>query len=318
VLIVTLLLLSACGGKSAEQPPAGGEGVAALDQSPNDGAGTATNEDGSDKKKGDEASKKKGEADKDKGKDENAGAASSDASGGSNGGGSAPAANNSNGSSGSSGGSSGGSSSNGSSQAAPAVPIPAGTHSYDTSGSATVSGNKRPMPNPTTLTAKAPANGQQVQIRDLRDRDGNGTVLESHLVYSEEGVYLTYVKITATFPGGFTDVRELQPAKAALIAPTGAGPGSNASFTMQGSGTKADVTIAAKRWEKLSIGGSTVNALVVNTRIVFSGAYEGRQLSTSWFWGKHVLAVKEHVKTDVENGPIRVQSEYEATLTKLP
>ena len=310
LLVVALLLLSGCGSK-ADDPPTGGEGVAALDQSGGD-AGTSDNGNGGDKSKHEDTSKDDGKKSGDKGKDGGA-AAQSDGSNGSNdgGGGSAPGGSSSN-------KPSGGSGSKGSDEDTPAVPIPSGTHSYDTNGSTTVSGNKRPMPDTTTLTAKAPRNGDQVQVRDLRDSDGNGTVVESHLTYREEGVYLTYVKITATFPGGFTDVRELQPAKPALIAPTGVGPGSNASFTMQGSGTRADVTIAAKRWEKVSVGGTAVNTLVVNTRIVFSGAYEGQQVSTSWFWDKHVLAVKEHVTTDVKNGPIEAHGEYEATLTKLP
>jgi hypothetical protein len=60
-----------------------------------------------------------------------------------------------------------------------------------------------------------------------------------------------------------------------------------------------------------------VQTLVVDTKIVFSGAIEGRQTSTSWFWGKHVMAVREAVATDVSSGPIRVQSQYQAQLTRL-
>jgi hypothetical protein len=302
---VVLLLLAACGGRSPE-PPADGEGVAALDQAETQ---TTPPKDEGNAGKEKDAGGAKGKPPTGKGNGANR---SDDANGsGAGDGNNAPADQGSD-------GSSANSDSSGAAQATPAVPIPAGTHSYDTDGSATVSGSRRPMPKTTTLGAKAPRKGQQVQIRDLRDSEGNGTVVESHLVYIEEGVYLTYVKITATFPGGFTDVRELQPSKPALIAPTGAGPGTTASFTMQGSGTRADVDIAAKSTQKVSIGGTSVNTLVVDTKIEFSGAYEGEQLSTSWFWGKHVLALKEHVRTDVTNGPIRVQSEYEATLTRLP
>lgn len=306
LFIVIALLLAACGGRTPE-PDTGGEGVAALDQTESD-AGSATDEGAADKgkaKDGSNGAKPKPGKRNGGGQQSNAGGSSGNA------GDAAPAEE----------GSGEGAGNGGSSrpdQPTPAAPIPAGTHSYDTDGSTTVSGSKRAMPDTTTLSAKAPRKGVQVQIRDLRDSEGNGTVVESHLVYHEDGVYLTYVKITATFPGGFTDVRELKPSKPALIAPTGAGPGATASFTMQGSGTRADVDIAAKRAQKVTIGGTSVTALVVDTRIVFSGAYEGEQLSTSWFWGKHVVAVREHVRTDVTNGPIRVQSEYEAVLTKLP
>jgi hypothetical protein len=198
------------------------------------------------------------------------------------------------------------------------VPIPAGTHSYDTDGTTTVSGNTRRMPKSTTLTARGPRGDEQTQIRDLRDSDGNGTVVETRLLYREEGVYITYVKITASFPGGFTDVRELQPAKPELIAPTGAKPGASASFSMEGSGTRADVDVAAKRFEDVAVGGTNVRTLVIDTKIVFSGAIEGRQTSTSWFEGEHAMAVREAVATDVSSGPIRLQSQYQAQLTRLP
>ncbi|MGH2729038.1 MAG: hypothetical protein ACRDJI_00350 [Actinomycetota bacterium] len=206
----------------------------------------------------------------------------------------------------------------GSSSANPAGPIPRGTHTYATDGSTTVSGNRRAMPETTTLTAEVPRGVEQTQIRDLRDSDGNGTVVETRLQYREEGVFITYVKITATFPGGLTDVRELKPRRPELIAPTGARPGSSASFSMEGSGTRADVNIKALRFEKITIGGSTVNALVVDSKIVFSGALEGEQNSTSWFWGEHIMALREQVHTDVRNGPIRVQNDYEAQLDELP
>ena len=200
----------------------------------------------------------------------------------------------------------------------PATPVPSGTHSYDTDGQTTVSGNTRDMPKTTTLTARGPSGGRQVQVRDLRDQEGNGTVVETGLLYQKDGVYITYVKITATFPGGLTDVRELRPRRPALAAPTGARPGASGSFVMEGSGTRAAVTIKALRFEEIAVGGANVNTLVVGTRIVFSGAVEGEQTSTSWFWGKHVMALREQVSTDVTNGPIRFQSNYEAALTKLP
>lgn len=204
------------------------------------------------------------------------------------------------------------------SEARAATPIPDGTYSYDTEGHTTVSGNKRDMSETTTLVAHAPRDQGQIQIRDLRDQDGNGTVIETSLLYRDEGVFITRVKITATFPGGLTDVRELKPRRPELIAPTAARPGSSTSFVMEGSGTKAAVSIEALRFDALTVGGSSVNALKMDTRIVFSGALEGERNSTTWFWPKHVLALKERVRTDVTNGPMRIQSDYHAALTSLP
>ncbi|MFN2390137.1 MAG: hypothetical protein ABR575_11110 [Actinomycetota bacterium] len=211
-----------------------------------------------------------------------------------------------------------GGSSTGTSRARPAAPIPAGTYAYATQGQRTVSGSTEDMPETTTLTADGPHAREQRQIRDLRDRDGNGTVTETHLVYRDEGVFLTYVKVSARFPGGLTDVREFRLPTPELVAPTGGGPGFSRSFTMRGSGTRADVAIRAGRYDKIDISGSQVRALIVDTSIVFSGALEGRQDSTSWFWPQHVMVVKEQVENDVRNGPIRVQSRYEAVLKQLP
>lgn len=199
-----------------------------------------------------------------------------------------------------------------------AAAIPPATYEYATEGERTVSGNRQQMPSTTTLTAESPANEEQRQIRDLRDVDGNGTLTESRLLYRSDGVFLTYVKVTSKFPGGLTDVREFRLPRPQLLAPAGGGPGFQRSFSMEGSGTRADVALRALRYEKVRSGGEAVKALVVTTRIVFSGALEGEQTSLAWFWPKHVMVLKERVETDVRNGPIRLRSDYEATLKDLP
>lgn len=307
VMFALAFLVSACGGRAPE-PTAEGDGVAALEEGEDADAGGKTSVGGgtkSEKKKGKGAAEKPGtKKDKKTGPSGSGGATSSstDAGGGgaTTGGGGATTG----------GGATGG--------ARAAVPIPRGTHSYDTDGHVTVSGNRRDMPETTTLTAHSPRGAEQTQVRDLRDRNGNGTVVETRLLYQQKGIYITYVKITATFPGGFTDVRELRPRRPELVAPTGARPGSSASFVMTGSGTKAVVNSRAVRVDKVTIGGSSVSALVVDTNIKFSGALKGRQNSTIWFWGKHGLALREQVSTDVSNGPIRFQSDYQAVLKRLP
>lgn len=206
----------------------------------------------------------------------------------------------------------------GSTSQAAAAPIPAGEYEYATDGERTVSGNSEQLPDVTTLTAGAPANGVQRQTRDLRDSEGNGILTETDLLYRDGDVFLSYVKITARFQGGLTDVREFRPSRPQLIAPAGAGPGYARSFTMEGSGTRAKVTIRAHRYESVTVAGRPVRALLVQTDIAFTGALEGRQRSLSWFWPKHLLTLKERVDTDVRNGPIRLQSNYEATVKRLP
>ncbi|MFN2526442.1 MAG: hypothetical protein ABR505_09325 [Actinomycetota bacterium] len=198
-----------------------------------------------------------------------------------------------------------------------ASPLSAGTYSYDTDGTVTVSGNRRPLPENTTLTADPPQGDVQRLVRDLRDSDGNGTVTETKLMFADDGVYLTYVKVTSKFPGGLTDVREFKLDPPELIAPRDIEPGFSRSFEMEGSGTRANVRIKALGFDDVTVDSRTIRALVVDTRIVFSGALEGEQNSRTWFWTKHILALREQVDSDVTNGPIRVQSEYEAVLREL-
>jgi hypothetical protein len=295
LVLALALLTSACSARTSETASEG-DGIAALDRSD-------ANMDGASSDGGAKAEKKKGKsvAGKSATKKEAGSSSSKDTS---------SSTSSENNAASAQGGENSG--------AQPALPIPRGTHSYDTEGHSTVSGNRRDMPETTTLTAQAPRGDEQTQIRDLRDEDGDGTVVETRLQYRKEGVYITYVKITATFSGGLTDVRELKPRRPELIAPTGVGPGSSASFVMEGSGTRAEVRIKALGYDKIAIGGSSVNALIVDTKIVFSGALKGEQNSTTWFWNKHILALKEQVSTDVTNGPIRAQNDYEAVLTKLP
>lgn len=298
-LVVVMLALGACGGSGQEAPTT--DDIAALDE--DGGKDRGAQQAGKDKTKAGGGTRKKPAGD--------------GGGGGGAGGGSGPAA---------TGGGGGGAQpqpgGNGGSGGAPqpqaAAPIPQGSYDYATSGQRNVSGNEQPMPEVTTLAATAPDDGLQRQTRDLRDSEGNGIVTESDLLYRPDGVFLSYVKITSRFQGGLTDVREFRLPRPQLIAPAGAGPGATRSFTMSGSGTRAQVSIRAHRYQDVTAGGRAVQTLLVQTDIVFSGALEGNQRSMTWFWPKHLLPVREQVRTDVRNGPIRLQSQYTATIRRLP
>ena len=295
-LLAISLLAAACGG---DTPAAQDDGIAALEDAASATPPADDTENGTTKKdKGEGASKKSSKGSKSSGGGGGGGGTSSSSGGGSGGGG----------------GSSGGETSSG---ARPATAIPQGRYDYATEGRRTVSGSSQDMPENTTLSAQAPNDNIQKQLRDLRDKDGNGTLTETHLLYRPKGVYLTYIKVTSKFQGGLTDVREFNLPHPELIAPTGGGPGFKRSFAMEGSGTRADVAIAAQRWETVNVGGSSVKALVVQTNIKFSGSLEGEQNSVAWFWPKHVLTLKEQVRTDVSSGPVRLQSSYQATLKQI-
>lgn len=297
-LLALILAATACGGSTPDEPA--NDGIAALDESGDgkDASGDEKTDDGGGKtgskkpagKKGGGAQAAPGSTPQPSG---GGGGSESNGGGGSGGGGSAPQA-----------------------QAVP-VPVPQGEYAYDTDGQRTVSGNTTELPKTTTLDAGAPSDGVQRQARDLRDSEGNGTLTETDLVYGDDGVYLSYVKVTSRFQGGITDVREFKLPRPQLIAPAGGGPGFEQAFTMQGSGTTAKVTVAAHRWENVPVSGKQVRTLLVQTEIRFSGALEGYQRTTAWIWPKHLLTIKEQVQTDVRNGPIRLQQSYEAQVRQI-
>lgn len=199
-----------------------------------------------------------------------------------------------------------------------AAPVDPGTYTYDTRGERKISGGTRQkFPPATTLEVRAPQGETQYSRRDLRDEDGNGTVTETDLVYTAQGVRLARLKITSNFGSGLTDVREFRPEPPVMLAPTGAGPGDVVRFTLQGSGTTVRVTVRIRKPQTLTIGGRSVETQLVTIDAVFSGALEGKQHTLAWIDPENLLTVKEHVTTDVRNGPVEVHSEYEATLRSL-
>lgn len=199
-----------------------------------------------------------------------------------------------------------------------ASPVAPGTYSYDTRGKRRLSGGAaQQFPDVTTLQARGSEGDTQYSRRDLRDSQGNGTVTETILVYGEDGVRLSFLKITSHFGSGLTDVREFRPKRSVMLAPTGAGPGDVVRFTLNGSGTKVRVTVRVQRPETLRIAGEAVDTQVVSIDAVFSGALEGDQKTIAWIDPEHLLTVKEHVTTHVRNGPVEVDSEYEAVLRSL-
>lgn len=297
ILLALILAATACGGSTPDDPA--DDAIEALDQNGDKGAPEQKADAG-----GEKTGAKKPSGDKAGGT--KTGSTATPQPGGGGGGSD----------SGSDDGGSGGGGSQPQARAVPA-PVPQGEYSYDTDGQRTVSGNTSDLPKTTTLTAAAPSDGVQRQARDLRDSEGNGTLTETDLVYGDDGVYLSYVKVTSRFQGGLTDVREFKLPRPQLVAPAGGGPGFERAFTMQGSGTTAKVTVAAQRWENVAVNGKQVRTLMVVTDIRFSGALEGYQRTTAWFWPKHLLTIKEQVQTDVRNGPIRLQQSYQAQIQQI-
>lgn len=193
-----------------------------------------------------------------------------------------------------------------------------GTYTYDTSGSTSTSfTGERELPPETTLTVR-PADGTtQVSVRDMRGEDGRGSVTESTLVFSTEGVSLARLKVTTVVSEGFTDEREWVLDPPELIATPNAAPGDRLTFTMDDGETRADVTIEVLREEALNVGGTEVTTVVARTTTQLSGQVEGEQTTTSWIRREEFLPVREEGSSDVRSGPVRAQGDYEAQLRSL-
>lgn len=304
ILAALVLAATACGGSDPGE--AEDKGIAALEEDKDKGSG-AEPKGGAKKKPG-------GTGSKDKGGTKKPGTTNP---GGGGGGGSQPSTGGGSGTAPGNGNDNDNEGGGGSPARATITPVPQGEYTYATQGSRTINGNTTNLPKTTFLAAGAPADGVQRQARDLRDSEGNGTLTETDLHYRSGSVFLSRVKVTSRFQGGITDVREFVLPRPQLVAPKSGGPGFTRTFTMQGSGTRAKVTVRAHRWENVAVAGEQMRSLLVETDIRFSGSLEGYQRSMTWFWPEHLLPLKEQVETDVRNGPIRLQSTYQAQVEQL-
>jgi hypothetical protein len=193
-----------------------------------------------------------------------------------------------------------------------------GTYTYDTSGSTSTSfTGERELPPETTLTVRPADGATQVSVRDMRGEEGRGSVTESTLVFSTEGVSLARLKVTTVVSEGFTDEREWVLDPPELIATPNAAPGDRLTFTMDDGETRADVTIEVLREEALTIGGTEAVTVVARTTTQLSGQVEGEQVTTSWIRREDFLPIREEGSSDVRSGPVRAQGNYDAQLRSL-
>lgn len=186
-----------------------------------------------------------------------------------------------------------------------AAPTEAGTYRYDTDGTLTLGTTTRDLPDVTTLDVGPLDGGRQVQVRDLRDDAGDGTVTHTTYRYADEGVYLEQIALEASF-SGFGQTSTLNATAPFLLIPADAGAGTSTTGRLEGDGIVADVTFTIR-----SIDGdrSTID-LVVD----LSGELEGRQTSAMVVRTADQLLISEDVDSDVNSGGLRVQTDYVASL----
>jgi hypothetical protein len=173
------------------------------------------------------------------------------------------------------------------------------------------------FPAVTTLTVDPPGGTRQHATRDLRDANRNGPVFEPTFEYQPDGVYLVSLKVTATVLL-FTATEEIRAPSPILLLPTGAGPGAHKDFDLPVSTGTAHLTVDALRQERITVGGQSVDSLVV--RLAAVGALGGRLELTVWLPPSTGLWVKERFVADATSpdGTTQYHADYDATLQALP
>lgn len=187
-------------------------------------------------------------------------------------------------------------------------PVPPGRYEYATDGTTSINGDEKRLPETTSMTApEVGADGRQTTTRDMRDANGDGSVTETTMRFTPDGVYLEGLKSTVFLNHGtFNQSTTLAPTSPFLLVPADAGPGTKTTGTLTGDGITADIT-----FEILSVEADTARSRLVAD---LSGDVEGRQTSDLTTRLDDLLTLEEVSESDVRSGPVRVQSNYTATL----
>lgn len=202
-----------------------------------------------------------------------------------------------------------------------AQPARPGVYEYDTRGESKTSGavnRTRELPKVTTLRVDAADAGRQMSVRDLRDRDGDGTVTTTVLEYRHDGVYLEELTVEATAMGLMLTY-EFAPTPPQLVFPTDAGVGYETSFSLTSKDDRVvvEVDIEVLREEMLTFAGVDVATFLVRTHSIATGDVRSETTSENSISRERSLTVREQVVSDAEFGLTHTHTEYTAVLRGL-
>ncbi len=164
---------------------------------------------------------------------------------------------------------------------------PAGTYTYDTSGTQTFSGASKDVSGSATLTVSAAKDGRQSS--SLHNSQGDTT---QELVVRDTGSYLAGLTISSP-----TVNKEFRFSPVALLLPQPAKAG--ASWSWRATSTDGTTTVSATnkvlRTETLTIGGEQVPTVVLQTHLVITGENLTYTADvTNWAAPAYRLPVKTH------------------------
>lgn len=164
-----------------------------------------------------------------------------------------------------------------------------GSYTYDAKGTVTLGspGTPQDAGGTSTLTLGPLRGGVQ---HSTQHSDSTGDT-EQDLLVRDAGTYVASLKLTSS---AFT--KEFRPSPAALLVPD---PGSKgASWSWHGTSTDGKTTVSAassiSRSETVTVGGTKVPCLVVQTHLVLRGDVDYTADVTTWWATALRLPVKEH------------------------
>jgi len=186
-------------------------------------------------------------------------------------------------------------------KAATSEATPAGTYTYDASGTVTYGTTRRDASGSATLVVTPVRNGYQTSTLQADSADTEQTVL-----VRDQGSYLASLHLTTP-----AFEKEFRPSPAGLLLPDPARVGT--SWAWQATSTDGASTVKTShrvvRTETITVGGKAVETVVLQSKIVISGDVSYTADVTTWVVPSLRLPVKDHTIGKGTFGALQVTSD---------
>lgn len=178
---------------------------------------------------------------------------------------------------------------------------PAGTYTYDVSGTVAYGTTRRDASGSAVLTITAVKDGVQTSRLEADGGDTDQTVL-----VRDAGSYLASLHLTTS---AFD--KEFRPSPAALLLPDPAKVGTRWSWSATSTDGASTVRTSHEviRTETITVGGKAVQTVVVQSRVVISGDVSYTSDVTTWVVPSLRLPVKDHTVGKGTFGGLQVTSD---------
>lgn len=207
-------------------------------------------------------------------------------------------------------------------------PTASGRYSMNMSGKTTISGcieREDSPPEAAPLTVDPAEGNRQQSVLDLRDEQGNGSIVTSVLEYRPDGIHLAYLRQTEAGPLGSSSI-DFEPNPPALVLPPRPAAGQTWSFTMTSKDGKVVVTSQSTvevLKEQVTMGdGSVQDAVRIRSDSTASGqgslgAIRVEEVSSTWISLEHRLILKTVSDAKGTDGACATDSHVEGLLQSV-